>query len=95
MNAILLMLSLTLGVTENTETNKELLISLEAEKVLFASIEEITTEKVLLFDDNGNQLDAFTLDQLIENDLSFKQSSEIMNADLMLEYQGNLYYLKG
>lgn len=91
----MLFISLSGNAATTTKLENELIASLEAEKILFSSIEEITTEAVRIFDLEGKEIEKFKLDQIIENDLSLKQTIEIEKADLMFEYQGDLFYLKG
>jgi hypothetical protein len=91
------MLFMSLGGNEvaNNKLENELIASLEVDKKLFSSIEEITSEKVRIFDLAGEEIEIFKLARIIENDLSLKQTVEIEKADLMFEYQGDLFYLKG
>ncbi|MEQ8238029.1 MAG: hypothetical protein RIA69_02395 [Cyclobacteriaceae bacterium] len=98
MNTLLLMLFIALGSDEATPLNKpdtELLNSITSERRLFASIEQITKEQVHIIDLEDNTVEEFGFQELIENELSVEQTIELEKADLMLEYQGDLYYLKG
>jgi len=79
----------------NNSKEAELLNALESEKVLFASIEEITTPQIHILDMNTNNSQNFRLADLIENKLSLDQTLEFEKADLMFEYQGDLFYLRG
>jgi hypothetical protein len=88
-------MSLVGNEVANDKLENELIASLEVDKKLFSSIDEITSETVRIFDLAGEEIEIFKLARIIENDLSLKQTVEIEKADLMFEYQGDLFYLKG
>jgi len=98
MNTLLLILFLGLGTEGTAASNTadpELLNSIINERSLFASIEQITEEQVHIIDLEANTVQEFGFHELIENELSVEQTIEIEKADLMLEFQGDLFYLKG
>lgn len=97
MNTILLTLIMLLGTTEeptSSRESRELLDAMNFETELFASLNTITSKKVIIYDVDGDEVSTYPLESWIKNELSLDTEKEILDADLLLEYQGDLFYLK-
>lgn len=75
--------------------HEEALSALNAEVELFKSLEELVEEQVIIVDGQGNQVATYSVDSVIKNELGIREEKTLLDADLMFEYQGDLFYLKG